>query len=259
MNMQRYLVLALLAVTALVGYFAYSAETARKAVLARIDELEAQKPAATPALPAPTAVPTPTEKTTVVTKAGVDLTPYLRKIDELRAGLEASQKELDSARATIENQQGKLATQAESLKSLEASVASTQEAAAKESRIVEALQAELKVKSQRMIQAEQAEKVLQERLLKAEQSARRATASTKELDDIQRRRENAYTSLERRVREVGDIIRGFTLNAQTRETGTLGLAAGDLSRLQTALQQADEDLRQIRSLNARASDLAKAK
>lgn len=258
--MQRYLVLALLAVIGLLGYYAFSVDKARQAAVARIAELESRRPDdPAPSTPAPS-LPAPTpEKSIVQNKATVDISPYLRKIDELRAQLEQTQKDLDSARASIETNQSRLANQAESIRTLEASVASTQEAAAKESRIVEALQAELKVKSQRMLQAEQAEKVLQDRLLRAEQGARRASATAKELDDIQRRRENAYTSLERRVRDVTEIIRGFTLNAQTRDVGASGLPAGDLSRLQTALQQADEDLRQIRSLNARASDLAKAK
>ncbi len=259
--MQRYLVIALLAVIAFLAYYAYGVETARRAAVARIAELESRTPPAPGSQSsAPAARPTPpSEKPLPQAKTGVDVSPYLKKIDELRAQIDDAQKDLREARASAEASRLKLETQAEAIKSLEASLDQVQETASKDARIVEALQAELKVKSQRMIQAEQAEKVLQDRLLKAEQSGRRLTASAKELEDIQRRRENAYASLERRVRDVTEIIRGFTLTAQTRDAGQAGLPAGDLSRLQTALQQADEDMRQIRSLNARAADLAKAK
>ncbi len=259
--MQRYLVFALLVLAAFLGYFAYSVEIARRAAVARIAALESRPPVAPGASATAPELrpPMPDGKASPPAQSSVDLSPYLQKIDELRAQLEDARKELREARAATEANLAKLDAQSESIKSLEASLGQVQETAAKDARIVEALQAELNVKSQRMIQAEQAEKVLQDRLLKAEQSGRRLTASTKELEDIQRRRENAYASLERRVRDVTEIIRGFTLTAQTRDAGQAGLPAGDLSRLQTALQQAEEDMRQIRGLNARAADLAKAK
>jgi len=48
------------------------------------------------------------------------------------------------------------------------------------------------------------------------------------------------------------------LAAQTRDTPATGLQAGDLSRIQTTIQQAEDDLRQLQTLNARVAQLARA-
>jgi DNA repair exonuclease SbcCD ATPase subunit len=257
--MQKYIIALLLAAVAALSYYSYTVEQARRAAAARITELEA-RPSISTSLPTSSTSPAKQNAPAIaVPKSPVDVSPYLKKIDELREQLVQTQKEFDAARSSLEASRATIAAQTESLQVLQSELQAAREAAAKDANIAEALQAELKVKSQRMIQAEQAEKVLQDRLLKAEQNSRRASTSAKELEDLQRRREIAYTSIERRFREVSDIVRAFTLNAQTRETGSTGLQAGDLSRLQTTLQQAEEDFRQVRSLNARVADLAKAK
>jgi hypothetical protein len=106
---------------------------------------------------------------------------------------------------------------------------------------------------------ETSEKLLQEKLSKAELAAKRVVVVSKDVEDLNRRREASLLTLERRYREVTDLYRNFSLNMQTRENPGQGLQAGDLSRIQTALQQAEEELRQLRSLNTRVAELARSK
>jgi len=125
--------------------------------------------------------------------------------------------------------------------------------------VSEALDTELKFKAQRLIQVETSEKLLQEKLSKAELAAKRVVVVSKDVEDLNRRREATLLTLERRYRDVTDLYRNFSLSMQTRENPGQGLQAGDLSRIQTALQQAEEELRQLRSLNARVAELGRGK
>jgi hypothetical protein len=124
--------------------------------------------------------------------------------------------------------------------------------------VTEAVQAELRAKAERLLKAETSEKLLQERSARAEAAAAKVVVSTKELEDLNRRREAFLTTILRRFREVNDLYRNFTLAAQTRDTPATGLQAGDLSRIQTTIQQAEDDLRQLQTLNARVAQLARA-
>ena len=262
----KILLAVLVAVLSLAATLGWRADQARKVAESRIKDLEATLTAKGIAVapPPPTLLPqdksTPTtEKKLLAAKTATDLGPYLKLIDDLRDRTHTLDRDLHLARSEESKLQAKAKEQTDQAEKLAEQLATLREESQKDRRIAEVLDVELKGKSQRLIQAETAEKILQDRLTKAEQASRRITGTSKEIEDLNRRRELAITALQRRYREVTDLYRNFALNAQTRETPATGLQAGDLSRIQTALQQAEDDIRQLQTLNARVTELAKAK
>jgi hypothetical protein len=88
--------------------------------------------------------------------------------------------------------------------------------------------------------------------VEAAKSLRSAVA----LEDLNRRREVLLNNMVRRYREVTDQYRTLSLRVQSR-ADQLGLdpGAGEISRIQTSVQQAEEEFRQLNSLNAQAAKL----
>lgn len=228
----------------------------------RIAQLERELSSRGVALPAPVADPespapvaTPTTKPANTPQQHVDVGRYLRMIDDLRVRTSELERELQDAKADAERTRTLASGQSEEVKKLNTRLDDMKEDLTKQQRVSEALDAELKFKSQRLTQIETSSKLLEEKLARAEQASKKLTGSTKEVEDLNRRREATLVNLERRYREVTDLYRSFSLNLQTREAPGQGLQAGDLSRIQGALQQAEEELRQLRSLTARITEL----
>lgn len=244
----------------------WSAESGRRAAADRIATLESelrQRPAS-PADPVP-ATETPQAESTgenpkiVRVPTGADPTQYLRTIDDLREQMQEQARELSTSKDAAARALAAAEAEAAERKKLATQLDDLREDIQAARRLTDAVQAELKAKSDRLIKAETSERLLQERATKAESAATRVAAATREMEDLNRRREAYLTTLLRRYREVSDLYRNFTLNAQTAEGPGNALQAGDLSRIQTAIQQAEDDLRQLQTLNARMAQLARAK
>lgn len=191
---------------------------------------------------------------------GTDPAPYLRTIEELREQVRDLSKEISAARDAATAAEARLTEASAEIAKGRAEAAELREDLQAARRLTAAVQAELSVKNDRIVRVETNERLMQERLSRAEAANAKVAAASKEVEDLNRRREASITTLVRRIREVSDLYRNFTLNAQTHDTpGTGGLQAGDLSRIQSAIQQAEDDLRQLQTLNARAAQLARAK
>jgi hypothetical protein len=182
-----------------------------------------------------------------------------RTIEELHQRVQELTRDLTAAREDVAKAESKSAADAAEAKKLQAQIDEIRESAQALKRSMEAVEAELKVKSERLTKAEADEKRASDRAVRAEAAAAKSAALTKDTEDMLRRREVLVTGLMRRYRDVTDLYRNFTLNAQTRETPGAGLQAGDLSRIQSAIQQAEEDLRQLNSLNARLAQALRAR
>lgn len=163
---------------------------------------------------------------------------------QVAVATEESQK-LAAAAAAKAEEQGRLAAQVEEWK----------ESVRQAKNTAVSLQAELQIKADRTAASEAAQKALTERVAKAEAAATKATAVGREVEDLNRRREAQIANLQRRYREANDVYRAFLLNEQNRERAAAGNQAGDLSRVQNSIQQAEDDLRQIQILNARIATL----
>jgi hypothetical protein len=77
-----------------------------------------------------------------------------------------------------------------------------------------------------------------------------------DMEDVARRRETLVTNLSTRYREASDTLRALSLQLENRGAGAAS-GPNDLSRIQNAVTLAEEDLRQLRSLSARARQLQK--
>ena len=262
--MRRMLPYLLLIPALIAAFFGWRSEQGRRAALARVAQLEGQRPApAVEPVAAPEAAPASVVAaggTRVVrVPTGTDPVPYINTIDELREHLKDQAKALSAARDAAARAESATATEAADGKKLKAQLDELRDDMQAARRMGEALQAELRAKSDRLVRVETSEKITQERLARAETAAVKVGGASKEIEDLNRRREAFLTALLRRYREVNDLYRNFTLNAQTRDVPGAGLQAGDLSRIQTAVQQAEDDLRQLQALNARIAQLAQAK
>lgn len=217
---------------------------------------------APPPLPAPPKQPTPealAPSRTPGSRQSVDIQPYLKMIDDLRQKTQELDRELLASQSSLARAEARLAEQTEASEKALSQLRDLREESQQNRRLAEVYEAELKAKSQRLLQAETAEKLMQQRVEKAEQTARRAGVASRDAEDISRRRESLVSSLQRRFREVTDLYRAFSLQAQNRSTPGASLEAGDLSRLQTTLQQAEDEIEQLRTLNRRMADLARNK
>jgi len=118
------------------------------------------------------------------------------------------------------------------------------------------LESERKSVGARVAQLETANAELRK---KQDDSARRLAQLRKiadSMEDLSRRRESYLHNIFNRYREATDLFRTLALRLDSLRDGT---AAGgnELSRIQNAVSLADEDLRQLRALNARANDIQK--
>jgi len=94
----------------------------------------------------------------------------------------------------------------------------------------------------------------------SEASAR--TAGTQrvlnDLDEIVRRRDSYLTSILRRYRDITSQFRAMSgMLTSSRDPNASALSDGELTRIQNAISQADDDLRQVSDLNAQARQLEK--
>ncbi len=183
-------------------------------------------------------------------------TEYIRIIAESQAALEASRKELSAARNDVAALQAQAGQEQVQREKLTAELAEIDEALASTKRVVAATQTELKAKNERLVRLETSEKIVREAAGKAELESAKSLRTAQELEDLNRRREVLLNSMVRRYREVTDQYRTLSLRVQTR-ADQLGLdpGAGELSRIQTSVQQAEDDLRQLNGLSAQAAKL----
>lgn len=183
-------------------------------------------------------------------------TEYIRVIEETRAALESVRKELSAARNDLDAARASVAQEKGEREKLALELAERAESLAAAKRVVAATEAELKTKNERMVRLETTEKLVREAAGKAEINGARALRTAQELEDLNRRRELLLASINRRYREVTDQYRTLSLRVQGRAE-QLGLdpGAGELSRIQTSVQQAEEEMRQLNGLSAQAAKL----
>jgi len=137
---------------------------------------------------------------------------------------------------------------------LEAAEAALREELENTRRIVQAMEAEIRAKNERLAQMETTLRRTREELSALAQRNASTSQLLNELSDINRRRENTVTSLQRRYRDITDQLRALAVRLDTQRDNPAA-AVGDLSRIQTAVQSAEEDLRQLNVLNSQSQQL----
>ena len=125
-------------------------------------------------------------------------------------------------------------------------------------RLNETIEAELKSKAARADAAEALARRAQGETGEAKQQLSLTATTLRELDDIASRRETYLSNLQRKYRDVNDQLRSLSARLDRyRDTSSAPNFSTDLPRLQSLVQSAEEDLRQVQALNAQAQRLSK--
>ncbi|MCS7042510.1 MAG: hypothetical protein NZR01_06935 [Bryobacteraceae bacterium] len=175
--------------------------------------------------------------------------------------LAGAQTRLAEAQAALLEMKNRLAELEASLeranaenRRLAAAEAALQEDLDNTRRIIQAMEAELRAKNDRLAQMETALRKAREELAALGQRLAASSQIVNELAEINRRRENTVTSLQRRYRDITDQLRALAVRLDTQRDNPAA-AAGDLSRIQTAVLAAEDDLKQLNVLNSQSQQL----
>ena len=185
-----------------------------------------------------------------------------RRLEEIRF-LAETQDRLTEAVTTIEDLQLRVeqlreesAGATEQNKLLAASEQDLADRLASSNRIVEAMEAELKTNSDRLVKLEVRNRNLRKENKEAGDKIARSSKLVRDLENVYRRQEALMTSILRRYREVNDQYRSAALEL-TNSEGYTRTAGVDVSRIQNAITLAEQDLSQLRGLNAQAARIRK--
>lgn len=184
-----------------------------------------------------------------------------RRLETVRE-LTQAQSRLSAASASLtelQNRISELESSVERLsvdnKRLAASEANLKEDIDNTRNVVQAMEAELKAKNERLTLSDSTLRKAREELAAANHKSALSAPLATELVEVNRRRENTVTGLQRRYRDVTDQLRALSVRLETQRDNPAA-AVADISRLQTAVQSAEDDLRQLNALNAQAQRLA---
>jgi chromosome segregation ATPase len=179
----------------------------------------------------------------------------VRTLTQVQGKLTAANSAIAELQNRTHELEAALARMTEENKQLNSAEAELKESLASTNRIVSVMDTEIKAKTERISQLENAARKNREDTTTAAQKLAQLSATTKELEDINRRRENTVNSLQRRYRELTDQFRGAAMRVEQNRDNPAALAP-DLSRIQSTVQSAEEDLRQLIGLNTQAQRAA---
>ncbi len=200
-------------------------------------------------VPAPAAEMAPEQRRVQAgSKENIEAARLLIQVREKLASAGQSIQQLETRTRELEATIEKLTAENHRLSSAEADI---KENLATTSRILEAVRTELKTKDERLTQVMVTNNQLLEENRKNADKLGQLPRLLRDLDEVNRRREAFMNNVLRRYREVTDQYRSVTGRAdQLRDAA--GAGSPELTRIQNALQMAEEDLRQISTLNAQA-------
>lgn len=246
---------------------AWKSQRDRGALLAELEQAKARAMAASspsapastnspvplaPSLPAPAAasVSKPPLDRTAPADDPATRTELLRLLDEKNARLLAADSSLAEARRRIGELEARLETVEKESEQLASSQKNLQEQLQTATRLTESLQSQIRSREERLAQTEVSNQDLRKR---SEDSSKRLGALSEliaQVDDLTRRRETYMNNVLRRYREATELFRTLSLRLEAANT-----VSNELSRIQQAIYAADEDIRQINSLNAQSVKL----
>jgi chromosome segregation ATPase len=173
-----------------------------------------------------------------------------RRFDALQSqfqSLQAAKSELDSTLETIRSDRRRLSTSESELK----------DALAASRRVVEAVEGELKTRTDRLSSLESELRRVRDSNAADSRRASQIGAILNSFEDLNRRRENTLTSLQRRFRDLTDAYRALALRLDTqRDSQTpMQITSAEVSRITSAVQSAEDELRQLSTLSAESQRL----
>ena len=174
-------------------------------------------------------------------------------LGKLRETLAAAHDSVTKFQARIAELEAEMQKSAEENKRLAESQGELTEQVAGAKRTIEKMEKETMAKDDRLFQLEFSRKKLEESSAANEQKATQAAKLSAELQEIYRRREVYVKNILGRYKEVTEQYRALSAVLENRGDRE-GASAGTtyLSRIQNTIALAEEDLRQLDSLNAQA-------
>ncbi|MFN7997525.1 MAG: hypothetical protein U0Q18_28160 [Bryobacteraceae bacterium] len=140
---------------------------------------------------------------------------------------------------------------------LAASEADLKESLSAANQTVDAVQRELKSKADRVTQVEVAYQKLRDQAGGDSQKLAQFRQLATELQDIHQRRETYLNSILRRYKQITEQYRSMSGVLDSRHNDAAAGAGVDVARIQDSISMAEEDLRQLNSLNAQALRIQK--
>lgn len=181
--------------------------------------------------------------------------PRLEAVREL-AALQTRHESLQQQFTSLQERFGELEGALEQLtagnRQLSATETSLKDQLASARRLIAATEAELKSKAGRVEQLEASLRRVRDQASGADRRSEQISQSLRQIEDINRRREDTLSALQRRYRDVTDQLRALSLRLDTMRDNPTPLGSTDLSRIVSAVQSAEEDLRTLTSLNTQA-------
>jgi chromosome segregation ATPase len=208
-------------------------------------------------VPEPPPAPVKSRERAIIREDTATRNELVRLLDEKQARLAALQKSLDEVEARLSESEAKLAAMTAEQQKFGAAERDLKDRLDTANRLAEALEAEVKGRSDRMLRIDSANRELQKRVDDAARKLERMNKAMSAAEDISRRREVYLTNLLRRYREVTDSYRTLAVRVNNPRDSALPAAGTDLSRIQNAIMLAEEDMRQLQTLNAQSSKLQK--
>lgn len=181
----------------------------------------------------------------------------------LRDSLALANKTIDELRARASDQQAQFEQLRQEHNRLTALEADLNNQLSSVKKAVEMKDTELAQKSEDLRRAENANKQMREDASAARAKSNRLLQTAGELQEVYRRRESYLNTLLSRYREITEQYRAFISVLENRRGpegtpgSTMSVAGPELSRIQASIALAEEDLRQLNTLNAQALRLQK--
>lgn len=181
----------------------------------------------------------------------LDAIRELAQVQNRLAAATASNNDLQNRIRELESARENLALENKKLSASESGIRDDFESTR---RVVQAMEAELKTKNERLAQLETNLRRSRDELAALQKKSGTSGDTANSLLEVNRRRETVVNSLQRRYRELTDQLRALAVRLDTQRDSPV-MAAPDISRIQTAVQSAEDDLRQLLSLNTQAQSL----
>lgn len=219
-----------------------------EAALAELDRLRAARPSERLPQTAGKAPATATPETRLQDLAG--------QLEEGRKELTAANEQLAGFREKLQQAEHRMAQWEEQQRKMQESEKAAREELQAANNRIEELEVQRKSQSVRLAQLEVTNNDLRKRQEEHSRKVTQLRQLWESMEDVMHRRESYLTSILTRYREATDTFRAMAVRMDTMRDST-PTASTDLSRIQNAITMADEDLRQLRALTARATQLQK--
>ncbi len=183
----------------------------------------------------------------------------VRAMADLHKRFDALQSQTQSLQAARSELEDSLETMRADRRRLSSSEAELKDALASSRRVVEAMETELKAKTERIASQESELRRAKDSNAADNRRATQVASILSSFEDLNRRRENTLTSLQRRFRDLTDSYRALALRLDTqRDSQTpMQITSAEVSRITAAVQSAEDELRQISALNTESQRLTR--